>query len=50
MHHTASHGDLCPEGFLCQTGDGCSSNNSLCEVGVCQPTTEENCIQGIANA
>lgn len=41
-----SHGDLCPEGFFCLTGDNCSSNSSLCTVGVCQRTKEENCIQG----
>ena len=46
MYPAASHGDLCPEGFFCQTGNNCSSNSSLCEVGVCQRPTEENCIQG----
>ena len=46
MYHATSHGDLCPEGFFCLAGDDCSSNSSLCEVGVCQPATEENCIQG----
>ena len=46
MYPAASHGDLCPEGFFCLTGDDCSSNSNLCEVGVCQRPTEENCIQG----
>ena len=46
MNHTASHDDLCPEGFFCLTGDDCGSNSSLCKVGVCQRTKEENCVQG----
>ena len=46
MNHTANHDDLCPEGFFCLIGNDCSSNSSLCKVGVCQRTTEENCTQG----
>lgn len=45
--HATSHGDLCPEGFYCPAGIDCSSNSTLCEAGICDDTTEENCEQGI---
>ena len=45
--HATTHGELCPEESYCPAGVDCNSNSSLCEGGVCEATTEENCVRGI---